>query len=395
MEGLPRCRRVVLQRTGPDKIRADLRQRLAASPTTRALPVEAFIDRLVVEVLEASSRPEIRDRLLTRDDLSRLAEEARRELGEWERFPAAERIRRVFDELDQIGRLLYDNAAVLPLNPSPGKLLTASYEVVPFEEAGRQGEIEALKDWCDGEDARSVLLLTGEGGSGKTRLAIEWCRRLRHQGWHAGFLRRDRNEALHASREAVQLYRRLVAHRPDAYHPGLAMALTNVANSLDSLERQKESVAPSRETVDIYRQLAIRRPAAFNPDLARSLNNLAVILEALGQDQEALPIARESVDIYRLLAVEYPDSFLPYLAMSLNTMSNCLRNAGERFLAVQEAIQICLPFFQLRPRVLKSEMELLTRNYSKAAEAAGESPDRELLRSIEEASEPGKRSNDR
>lgn len=173
------------------KIRVDLRQRLAASPTTRSLPAEPFIDRLVVEVLEMSSRPEVRDRLLTRDDLSRLAEAARREQGDWERSPAAGRIRRVFDEVDQIGRILHDNVATLPPNPSPGKLLTASYEVIPFEESGRRGEIEVLTDWCNSEETRSVLLLTGEGGSGKTRLAIEWCRRLRHQGWHAGFLLRD------------------------------------------------------------------------------------------------------------------------------------------------------------------------------------------------------------
>lgn len=175
-----------------DKVRDEIRRQLAAHPVARNLPAETFIDRLVFEVFAASSRREVRDRLLTQDDLSRLAETARTELGTWERSEPARRIREVFDEVAQIGRLLHDNTAELPSNPSPGKLLTAAYEVVLFEEAGRREELEALETWCNGEDPRSVLLLTGEGGSGKTRLAIEWCRRLRHQGWHAGFLRRDR-----------------------------------------------------------------------------------------------------------------------------------------------------------------------------------------------------------
>ncbi len=174
-----------------DRLRADLLEKLTAFP---ALPADLFRDRLVAAVLAASARPEVADRLLTRADLQDLAEAARAELGEWAKSPAAIRLRKVFGELEEIGKLLHDNTADLPPNPAPGKLLTASYEVIPFEEEGRRGELAALEVWCNGPGLRSVLLLTGDGGSGKTRLALEWCRRLRHQGWHAGFLRRDRSE---------------------------------------------------------------------------------------------------------------------------------------------------------------------------------------------------------
>ena len=62
--------------------------------------------------------------------------------------------------------------------------------MVPFEEAGRERELAELTAWCAADAPASVFLLHGQGGAGKTRLLIEWCRRLRHQGWHAGFLDR-------------------------------------------------------------------------------------------------------------------------------------------------------------------------------------------------------------
>lgn len=176
-------------------IRRKIGDRLAVREDTRLLPGDVFRERLIFEVLLVSSRKEPSDRLLTREDLARLVEEAGRNLTAWAATPPAQRLRRVFEEVAEIGRLLHDNTDALPPNPSPGKLLTAAYEVIPFEEAGRRAELEALEKWCGGEERRSVLLLTGEGGSGKTRLMIEWCRRLRQQGWHAGFLRRDRSEA--------------------------------------------------------------------------------------------------------------------------------------------------------------------------------------------------------
>lgn len=173
-------------------VRQRIKNRLADLEATASLPAETFTERLISHVLRASSQKDPRDRQLDRKALSDLAEAARNDLQSWERTPAAQRLRAVFDELGEIGRLLHDNTATLPENPVPGKLLTADYEVIPFDPHGRQEELEKLTTWCRDERAHSVLLVTGEGGSGKTRLMIEWCRHLRHQGWHAGFLRPDR-----------------------------------------------------------------------------------------------------------------------------------------------------------------------------------------------------------
>ncbi|MGM1057918.1 tetratricopeptide repeat protein [Saccharothrix sp. Mg75] len=52
---------------------------------------------------------------------------------------------------------------------SPGELLDPRHEVVPF--LGRAREVAALTRWRDGGGARSVLLLHGPAGVGKTRLA--------------------------------------------------------------------------------------------------------------------------------------------------------------------------------------------------------------------------------
>jgi tetratricopeptide (TPR) repeat protein/nucleoside phosphorylase len=81
--------------------------------------------------------------------------------------------------------------AAAPQN-NPSTLLNARYEVVPFLDAPRSRELALLAAWCDDPSpAPSVRVFTGPGGAGKTRLLLEWCRRLRQRGWVAGFLPHD------------------------------------------------------------------------------------------------------------------------------------------------------------------------------------------------------------
>ena len=44
-------------------------------------------------------------------------------------------------------------------------------------------ELDALQGWCAGDDAPPVMLLTGAGGVGKTRLALRLAEELQAQGW--------------------------------------------------------------------------------------------------------------------------------------------------------------------------------------------------------------------
>jgi len=69
---------------------------------------------------------------------------------------------------------------------TPAKLLDPTYEVVKFE--GREGALARLGEFVEGAHRTDVLVIVGPGGTGKTRLMVEWCKRMRERGWLAGFL---------------------------------------------------------------------------------------------------------------------------------------------------------------------------------------------------------------
>ena len=76
-------------------------------------------------------------------------------------------------------------AATPRLGREPTRLLLPEYGIVPF--AGRDGDLDTLQAWCLNGTAPALRLITGAGGSGKTRLAAEACVRMAGQGWQAGF----------------------------------------------------------------------------------------------------------------------------------------------------------------------------------------------------------------
>lgn len=82
------------------------------------------------------------------------------------------------------------------LKPSPGatrsplQLIKARTGIVPF--TGRE-KLTGLTDWAnkqpkEGREDLAVAVVTGVGGSGKTRLAAELCSNLEKTGWVAGFI---------------------------------------------------------------------------------------------------------------------------------------------------------------------------------------------------------------
>ena len=68
--------------------------------------------------------------------------------------------------------------------PAPPTLLRPEHGLVPF--LGRQDLLDQITGWCQGPADRPVLLVTGGGGSGKTRLGREACVQMLVAGWDAG-----------------------------------------------------------------------------------------------------------------------------------------------------------------------------------------------------------------
>src|SRR4051794_24650250 len=76
-----------------------------------------------------------------------------------------------------------------PAPTSPAQVLRAEAGVTSF--LGRDAESKRLMDWLDDPSASRVLLVTGRGGQGKTRLALDLVDRLRKESrasWRAGVL---------------------------------------------------------------------------------------------------------------------------------------------------------------------------------------------------------------
>ena len=68
--------------------------------------------------------------------------------------------------------------------PEPSTLLRPEHGLVPF--LGRQAVLDQVTGWCQDPADKPVLLVTGGGGSGKTRLGREACVQMLVTGWDAG-----------------------------------------------------------------------------------------------------------------------------------------------------------------------------------------------------------------
>jgi tetratricopeptide (TPR) repeat protein len=73
------------------------------------------------------------------------------------------------------------------LERPPSELLLAHNEVVPFDDSLREHELAQLEEFSV-DRGPALLVFTGPGGAGKTRLMIEWCARMRERGWLGGFV---------------------------------------------------------------------------------------------------------------------------------------------------------------------------------------------------------------
>ena len=185
----------------------------------------------------------------------------------------------------------------------------------------------------------------------------------------------QRNEALEAAREAVELYRGLAEVSPAAYTPRLAGSLSNLANCLSGVGDRDGALGAAREAVELYRGLAKDSPAAYTPDLAMSLNNLANCLSGVGERNEALVAAREAVRLRRALAEVSPAAYTPRLAGSLNNLAAFLSGVGDRegaLVAAREAVRLHRALAEDSPQVYTPDLAASLNNLANYLYEVGE-----------------------
>jgi tetratricopeptide (TPR) repeat protein len=111
----------------------------------------------------------------------------------------------------------------------PSQLLLAEHLVVPY--MFRDSDLEQVRAWCEGPEAMALTQVAGGGGAGKTRFAIECCRRMSDLGWVAGFLRDPSAATVPWPRLVVIDY---------------AETVPDLAEQLKALRRSATDIAPVR-----------------------------------------------------------------------------------------------------------------------------------------------------
>jgi tetratricopeptide (TPR) repeat protein len=157
--------------------------------------------------------------------------------------------------------------------------------------------------------------------------------------------------ALGSIREAVKLYRDLVATRTDAYFPRLSIALNYLAECQGALGEHEEALVSAQESVQIRRDLIAARPDRCQNDLVVPLNNLSRHQIKAGRLEQALANSEEAVKIGRDFAAG-SDEALSRLANSLVNLSTCQSSLGQHeqaIVSVQEALEIYRGFAATRP----------------------------------------------
>ncbi|GAB3170139.1 hypothetical protein GCM10027059_36180 [Myceligenerans halotolerans] len=113
---------------------------------------------------------------------------------------------------------------------SAAGLLDPALRIVPF--AGRDAELDELHSWCRERSRVQVRFVTGTGGVGKSRLALELAARLRRRGWTCVWPEPDDSPAEVAA--ACRGGRVLVVVDDAAAHPRLAEQLGALAGAGDT-----------------------------------------------------------------------------------------------------------------------------------------------------------------
>ncbi|WP_250284763.1 trypsin-like peptidase domain-containing protein, partial [Frankia sp. CiP1_Cm_nod2] len=177
---------------------------------------------------------------------------------------------------------------------SPADLLRPEFGVVPY--LFRDTEVAQAAGWCEAADGAAVAVsrVAGAGGTGKTRFAIEVCRRMAAAGWLAGWWRRD------GAVLRVPVPRLLVVDYVEAEEA------EDLRSMLDGFRRHATDVAPVRVL------LLTRTGTGRTADPLDALREEApAVLQAIvdGSTDRDAATARLTVEQRRRLFTEAVDRF--------------------------------------------------------------------------------------
>ncbi|GHG03843.1 MULTISPECIES: tetratricopeptide repeat protein [Amycolatopsis] len=193
----------------------------------------------------------------------------------------------------------------LPARPPEVWLLQPRYSVVPY--LGRKDLLDDLQAWCTEGRPFSIGLITGEGGSGKSRLAAELCGRMQTHAWDAGFI---------SSIEALTEFdpkspTLLVVDYPENWLTVLGATLERLANRV---------AAPPVRVLLLARKAAARSP--WWADLDRTSHRTASLYTGLRRDLAEYPLSLSERQHHAQVAVQAFGRFLGVEAAAVPDVAN-------------------------------------------------------------------------
>ncbi|MEV4143645.1 tetratricopeptide repeat protein [Amycolatopsis sp. NPDC049691] len=182
----------------------------------------------------------------------------------------------------------------------PAGLLDPRRALVTF--IGRQAELSDLIAWCEDDESGPIRLLTGPGGTGKSRLAVELASQLTTIGWHCERIADDaESTAVERVRQAVNRRILLVVDYAET-RTGLTRFLHDIARHEGHALR---ALLIARSAGEWWERLGATDPAIRHM-LGRAYagNPLTTVVEAAISDAE---IVRMAVPVFAAaLAVRAP-----------------------------------------------------------------------------------------
>jgi tetratricopeptide (TPR) repeat protein len=189
---------------------------------------------------------------------------------------------------------------------SGARLLDPHRELVGF--VGRTDELRALTAWCGCDDTDRLRLVTGPGGVGKTRLAVELSERMKTRGWACERIADGQESAAIAALRAVSRARALLVVDYAETRVGLRQMLTALAGDQGAGVRV---LLLARDAGDWWDQLGAGGPSAWDlvqaassahlrlsPVVAADLSDADVIALAVRSFAQELGLPERTVEIY-------------------------------------------------------------------------------------------------